>query len=85
MAYFGNLPSGPVTGGFAVTASDATTYSPPLRGIYVGVSGDVAVKFNNDETVTYVGLASGILHPIAGIKQILSTGTTATSIVSHRG
>ena len=76
----------PILGGvISVTKSDATEYDPPLRGLYVGVSGDVAVTFTDDTTVTYVGLVAGVIHPITNIKKILSTGTTATSIVAHRG
>lgn len=76
----------PILGGAtAITKSDSTVYDPFLRGLYVGGSGDVAIVFGDGSQVTYVALAAGLIHPITNIKQILSTGTTATSIVSHKG
>lgn len=63
----------------AVTASDSTTYDD-ARGVYVGVTGDLAVEFEGGETVTLVGIAAGMIHPIRA-KKILATGTDATDIV----
>lgn len=63
----------------SVTPSDSTTYSPPLRALYVGTSGNVAVMAEDDtSSVTFVGV-SGIL-PVS-VTQVLSTGTTASDIV----
>ena len=64
-----------------VTPSDATTYDPETRGIYVGVSGDLKVDLAGSGTVTFVGLAAGIIHPIAATK-IYSTDTDADNIVA---
>lgn len=50
-------------------------------GLYVGVTGNVAVVTDGDTTITFVGLASGIIHPIAA-KKVLATGTDATSILA---
>lgn len=62
-----------------VTASDSTTYDPPLRGCIVEVAGDLAVNtIKGDSSVTITVLA-GQLVP-AMITQVLSTGTTATVI-----
>jgi len=75
----------PVTGGaVTVTPSDATTYDPALRGLYVGVSGNVAVRFADGTTATFVGLAAGTVHTIACVDRVLATGTTATSILAFR-
>lgn len=65
-----------------VSASD---YEPDaaFKGIYVGVSGNVAVTGLDDVDTTFVGLAAGVIHPIGG-KAVLNTGTTATSIVVLR-
>ena len=35
-------------GGLAVTASDTTIFDPPGRGLYVGVTGNVAVRMAGD-------------------------------------
>lgn len=65
----------------AVTPHDTNELTYFTRGIYVGVTGDVAVIGKNDTVaVTFVGLAAGMIHPIQA-KIIKSTGTTATSIV----
>ena len=73
--------TGPLVGGQAITASDTTTYSPLLRGLYVGVSGDVRVIFGGGDDVIFTNLAAGVIHPIADISQIMSTSTNATGIV----
>lgn len=71
----------PITKVVAVTKSDATVYNPPLRAVYVGGSGDLAVIAADDTSaVTLVSLMAGIWHPIE-CKQIMSTNTTATDIV----
>jgi hypothetical protein len=70
----------PITHAFAVTPHDTNELTNQTRGIYVGVSGDVKVTTIDGDAVTFVGLASGVIHPIMA-KIIWSTGTTATSIV----
>lgn len=63
-----------------VTPSDSTII-PVTRGLYVGVTGNIAVKMADDEnTITFSNVPVGIL-PIQVI-QVLSTGTTATNIVA---
>ena len=66
----------------AVTPSDVTRFTP-TRGIYVGVSGDVKVIMLDGTTVTFTGLAGGIIHPIQCVL-IFATDTTATNIVALR-
>ena len=66
----------------AVTPNDAT-YIDPTRGLYVGVSGDIKVIMQDGTTVTFVGLSSGIVHPISCVL-VYSTDTTATDIVALR-
>lgn len=70
----------PISRGFAVTPSDSVDLSIYTRGIYVGVTGNVKVTTVGGDTITFVGLAAGIIHPIQA-KRIFSTLTTATSIV----
>lgn len=65
----------------AVTKSDVTTFDPPTRAIYVGTTGDVAVRMalgQND--VTFPAVAGSVILPIA-VDRVLSTGTTASNIV----
>lgn len=65
----------------AITKSDSTTYNP-TRALYVGGTGDVAVKMAGDGgTVTFSTVPAGtVLH--IRVTQILSTGTSATTIVA---
>lgn len=65
-----------------LTSTDATL-SPPCRGIYVGVTGDVKVDHPDGSTSTFTALAAGICHPIAA-KKIYKVGTSATSILALR-
>lgn len=65
-----------------VSSTDATL-GRITRGIYIGASGNLAVQFVGDAdaaSVTLVGLAAGVWHPMQ-VQKILHTGTTATGIV----
>ena len=53
------------------------------RGIYVGVTGDLAVRMVGDlgdEDVVFTAVPAGSIIPIV-VRQIRLTGTTATNIV----
>lgn len=63
----------------SITPNDSTVINT-VRGIYVGVTGDVKVDMSDGSTVTFVGLSSGGIHPIAA-RKVYATGTTATGIV----
>lgn len=71
----------------AVTKSDTTLYDEanggPIAGIYVGGTGDVAVKTANGETVTFSAVPVGTILPIT-VQKIMSTNTTATLILGLR-
>lgn len=65
----------------AVTKSDSTTFSPAAIGLWVGGAGDVAVRMYGSQTnVTFAAVPAGTTLPIQ-VDRVLSTGTTATSIV----
>jgi hypothetical protein len=65
----------------AVTKSDATIL-PATRGIYVGVTGDVAVIFAGDTAaVTMKNVVAGAEHAWQ-VTKVMSTNTTATDIVA---
>ena len=64
----------------AITPNDSTRFKP-TRGLYVGVSGDVKVIMLDGTTVTFTGLAAGVIHPISCVL-VYSTDTTATNIVA---
>jgi hypothetical protein len=71
----------PATNLVAITKSDSTTYSPVLRGVYVGGAGDVAIIAAEDSAaVTFTGVPAGTILPVFALK-VMSTGTTATNLV----
>jgi len=64
----------------AVTPGDSTDI-PVTRALYIGTTGDVAVRMADDEnSVTFTAVAVGIF-PIQ-VSRVLSTGTTASNIVA---
>lgn len=64
----------------AITKSDGTVIAE-TRGIYVGGAGDVAVRMISGNSATFVGVPAGTLLPLR-VDKVLSTGTTATSMVA---
>jgi len=65
----------------AVTPSDATLLNG--RALWVGGAGNVALSIDGTTAaVTLVGVAAGTLLPVSlNGGRVMSTGTTATSIV----
>jgi hypothetical protein len=63
-----------------ITPNDGADLPNPVRGVLVGVSGDLKLDDFAGNTVTLKALVAGVIHPI-GAKRIYSTGTTATDIV----
>lgn len=70
----------PADGAFDITPSDTENLTQATRGLYVGVSGDVKVDMVNGDTVTYISLAAGIVHPLR-VRKVYSTDTSATNII----
>lgn len=80
-----SVSEAPASNAAAITASDTNTLADDLgiqnsRGIYVGASGDVNAVMKDGNTVLFVAMAAGVVHPLQ-VKQVLTTNTTATSIV----
>jgi hypothetical protein len=71
----------------AVTASDVTVYDPPLKALYVGGTGDVAIEtYNNVKNGE--GVVTLTAHPVGyvrvgGIRRVMAA-TTATGLVGLR-
>lgn len=75
-------PSSPAIKAASVTKSDSIVFAPPTKGLYIGVTGDVAVLMAEDVSpVTFVAVASGTVLPLRAAK-VMSTNTTAASIVA---
>jgi len=67
----------------AVTKSDSTVI-PTTRALWVGdvsSGGGLAVRMANGDLVTLAGVTSGQVVPLQ-VDKVLSTGTTAASIVA---
>lgn len=69
--------------GFALTPSDTVTYSPPLSGVYVGGTGDVAVVFPSGASVVFKAVPVGTTLPISP-SIVKATLTTATLLIGLR-
>lgn len=67
----------PAQGAFTITAG-AAALAHTIRGIYVGVSGNVTVTLPSGDSVQFTNLAAGVIHPIAATHV---TAATATGIV----
>lgn len=63
----------------AITPSDAATI-PQTRGIWVGVTGNIAVKMASGNSVTFTAVPVGIL-PVQ-VTMVKSTSTTATTMLA---
>lgn len=64
----------------AVTPSDATVFGDMSRCLYVGGTGNVAVRTRGGDTVTFSAVPVGSFI-IGEFDKVLSTGTTATLIL----
>jgi len=80
---FANAATGltsPARNAMAITPNDGTDLASVTRGIYVGVSGDIALVTAGGQTVTFKTAAQGSTIPIQAAR-VLSTGTTATNLI----
>jgi hypothetical protein len=66
-------------GAAAITPSDSTVI-PTTRAVYVGVTGNVAVRMANGDLATYTAAAVGE-HPWQ-VDKVLFTNTTATTMLA---
>ena len=82
MAEFPAAPT-PIHGAWsavALTKSDSTVIGM-TRALYIGGSGDVAVRMKDGSTATFSGATAGSILPIQ-VDKLLSTGTTATLVLA---
>lgn len=76
-----NVQSYCAIGGAAVTKSDTVDITETSRALYVGGAGDVAVIMQDGTTLAFAAVPAGTLLPIR-VTRVMSTGTTATSIIA---
>jgi len=72
--------TGPAGHGFAITPSDSIDLERPVRALYVGGAGALAVTFASGAEVVLSGIMGGTVLPIRAVR-VRATGTTATAIV----
>lgn len=66
---------------YEITPSDTELLDPYVRGMYVGVGGDVTVTGVGDtDSVTYLNVPQGATL-IGRFKKVHATGTTATNLI----
>lgn len=68
-------------GSITITKSDSTVLSPICRALYVGGTGDVAVRMLDGSTPVFKAVPVGTTL-IMQFDQVLSTNTTATLMVA---
>lgn len=66
-----------------VVPSDTDDLAHVTRGLYVGQSGDVAVRMKSGELVTFSNVQGGTTLALR-IEKVFATGTTASGIVGLR-
>ncbi len=64
----------------AITPSDTANFAQVVKGIYVGVGGDVVIVTQSGAVVTFKNAVSGSIIPVYA-KRVNSTGTIATDLV----
>ena len=84
MANFGpwhsDMITSPAQDGVAITPSDSSNLAAPVRGIYIGVTGNVALTTLGGTSLTFVGCVAGTILPVCAIK-VANTNTTATNLI----
>lgn len=78
---YGGSATQPAIRYFAITPHDSTDFTQGyVRGIYVGVTGDVVAVNQDGAAITFKNAQQGSILPIEA-KRVNSTNTTATNLV----
>lgn len=72
--------NGPALDFFAITPSDATNFPFTVRGIYVGVTGDIVAVNAGGGAILFKNAVQGTILPVKAIR-VNSSSTTATTLV----
>lgn len=78
-----NVWAGPSSELVSITPADAAITGGPVRSIYVGITGNVAVVDMNGTTVTFQAVPAGTILPIQ-VARVNATNTTASGIIGLR-
>lgn len=67
---------------FSATPSDSVDFAKEVRQLYIGAAGDVTVMNQDGTTCTFKNVPAGSVIGPFYIRKLMSTGTTAGSIVA---
>lgn len=71
----------PAERAISITPNDSADLSEPVRAIFTGSGGDIAlIAIGDTSSVVFVGVAAGIILPVSA-SRVLATGTAATGLV----
>lgn len=59
----------------AVTPSATPFVGGPCRGVYLGGSGSLTILDLSGNSIAFVGLAAGVIHPIQALSITASSGS----------
>lgn len=68
----------------SITKSDSTVYSPYIRAIYVGTSGDITVVDAGGTSVLFKAVPQGVVLGPFAVSKVMSTGTGAADMVGFQ-
>lgn len=79
---FTNTVDAPPSEAFAVAPDDEADLDKVPRALYIGVSGDVTVRFADkpEDNILFKNVPVGLFY--GQFTRVLATGTTATDIVA---
>lgn len=77
-AFFG--PTVPARRAYAITPDDDADVARVTRGVICGGAGNLNCILADDTSAVVIPVLAGIVYPLQ-VKRVLSTSTTATSIV----
>ena len=80
-ASVGNLQS--AVGAFAITPNDSADLAQTTRGIFLQGDTDLVdlrVTMVDGSPATFLGLATGVIHPLQ-VRRVFAANTTATGII----
>lgn len=84
MDNFSNFPTTPISparSAISVTPSDGSDLPHVSRALYVGQGGDISVEMADGDLTIFESVPNGTILPVR-VKQIRSTATTASGIIS---
>jgi hypothetical protein len=71
---------GPAQDAISLTPNDGVDVAQGVRGLYIGVTGNVNLITNQGNTVLFTAVPAGVILPIM-VKRLLAASTTASAIV----